>query len=161
MTPSVGAKLGKLVKRAPKVSSRQPGGQRQQRGDKGEQHRRRRAEHRGQDDDRDRDTDELADRRGGLLGLVDDGTVARNLDARAGRDPEASSRRSPGVGAQLPGLLVVLDGDEADATITGELARALSDSGETALRDAGLAGDLRPRSVARPRHAGRHAACRP
>ena len=72
ITPSVGAKVGKSVKRVPNVEQHQPARERDPGGEQREEHRRGRAEHEREDDDRHRDADELADRRLLLLGLVDD-----------------------------------------------------------------------------------------
>ena len=109
------------MKREPNVEEQEAGGQRHQTRRQREQHRGGGAEDEGQDDDRDRDADQLADRGGRLLGLVDDRAAAGDLEpgrARRSRSGLESLARARAAGSGGP---VVLDGGEGDPAVAREL----------------------------------------
>ena len=118
----------------------QAAGQRDSRAHEREQHRRRRTEHEREHDDRHGKPDQLADRRRGLLGLVDDLPVAVGLDAGALGDLRRGLECLARLCAEIHRRLVVLHGRERDPPVGRDLA-----VGVERVRDGGhvrLAGDL-------------------
>ena len=121
MTPSVGAKLGKSAKAAPKRNSSSPPASAIRAEISVSRHGRERAEDQGQDDHGHRHADQLAHRGGLLLGLVDDLTVPGDLDAGPLADRGHCLEPLARSAAQLRGALVVLHRHEGDAAVLRQL----------------------------------------
>jgi hypothetical protein len=143
-----GRKAGEVGEGAGELQQQQAARQRDQRRDQREGHRRHRAEHEREHDHRHRHADQLADRGGGLLGLVDDGAVAGDLEpgafAELGRllEPLARLHAERGRG------VVVLDRHVGDARVLGELATVLGERARRACH-VRLVGDLLDRALDR------------
>ena len=151
-----GREAGEVGEGAGELQQQQAARQRDQRRDQRQRHRRHRAEHEREHDDRHRHADQLADRGGGLLGLVHDRPVAGDLEAGAlaelGRLLEPLARLL----AERGGGVVVLDRHVGDAPVLGELAAVLARTGSARpSRAAGRAISSIVRSIAARRSGSR------
>ena len=107
---------------AAELQQQQAARQSDQRRDQRERHGRDRVEHEREHNDRDGNSDQLADRRRGLLGLVHDRAVARHLEAGPFADRRGPLEPLARVFTERGSRVVVLHRHEGDARILGEPA---------------------------------------